>query len=196
MIRSNHIGVAILLGTLLVSNTSFAASCNERSPNLISLGDNYYDLDVVPLTPEDRKAIISIAKKMVGHWKGEGTRFQCTGSDEDPGVENSTISLTANIAIDSSGALQINTEKYIKEERVRFQDTLVLFSNLAEQSAAIIPNGFEVIEKFRSKTNEKYRPLTEIIHSVTYSRQSLIYTLSIYANGYLAEQEHWKLIRN
>ncbi|MCF6354231.1 MAG: hypothetical protein L3J26_03870 [Candidatus Polarisedimenticolaceae bacterium] len=196
MIRTNHIGIAMLLSALLVSNISSAASCNERSPNLILLGDKYYDLDVVPLTPKDRKVIISIAKKMVGHWKGEGTRFQCTGSDEDPGVENRTISLTANIAINSSGALQINTEKYIKEERVRFQDTLMLFSNLAEQTAAIVPDGFEVIEKFRPKTNEKYRPLIEIIHRITYSRQNLIYTLSVYANGYLAEQEHWKLIRN
>ncbi len=196
MIHTNHIRIAILLSALLACNISVAASCNERSPNLISLGDQYYDLDVVPPTPKDRKAIISIAKKMVGRWKGKGTKFQCTGSDEDPEVENRTISLTANITIDSSGALQIHTKKYIEEERVRLQDTLVLFSNLAEHSASIIPNGFEVIAKFRSKVNETYRPLTEIIHSIIYTRQNLAYTLSIYVNGYLAEQEHWKLIRN
>ncbi len=196
MIRSNHTGIAMLLSALLISNISIAASCYERSPNLISLGDQYYDLDVVPLTPEERKAIIAIAKKMVGHWRGEGTLFQCIGPDDNPVVENRTLSLTANMAIDASGALQITTEKYIKEDNMRFTDNLVLFSNLAEQSASIIPDGFEVIEKFRPKTNEKYRPLTEIIHSVTYGQSNLTYRLSRYINGYLAIEERWELIRN
>jgi len=192
----HRIEMATLLSALLISNISLATTCYEKSPNLISLGDRYYDLDVTPPTAEDRKAIISTAKKMVGSWKGKGSIFQCRGPDEDPVVENREIRLTAEVSITPSGELHIDTKKYIKEENMWLYDNLVLFSNLADQSVSLTPNGFEVVEKFRLKANGKYRPLTEIRHTATYSQSTLSYTISRYINGYLAVEERWKLTRS
>ncbi len=133
---------------------------------------------------------------MVGSWHGSGTLFECRGSDEDPVVENREIRLTAEVSITPSGELHIDTKKYIEEANMWLYDNLVIFSNLADQSVSLIPDGFEVVEKFRLKANGKYRPLTEILHTATHSQSNLSYTISRYINGYLVVEERWKLTRN
>ncbi len=194
MAYDNPIRTALLLGMLLAGNTGLAGTCNEPSPNLLSLGDGYYDLDVAPPTSEERRAVLSLARKMAGHWSGEGQLLDCTGPDEQPTPENREMHLTAEIALDATGTLQIRTEKYFQKERMRLNDTLVLFSNLAEQAISIIPDGFEVTEKFRSKTNEQYLPLTERIYRLAYRSPSrLTYRMRVYINGRLTTEEHWQL---
>jgi len=162
MTRSNSTGIAILLSTLLVSNISFAASCYEKSPNLISLGDQYFDLEnTKSLTHSDKNALNSALKKMVGNWKGKGSTFQCIGPELDPTAENKPFTLSAKITTNASNELHIETEKHLTDEKIRFYEHLFFFGDVnSYQSVSITANKIVFEEKFRPETG-KPKPETE-----------------------------------
>jgi len=151
MTCTNKIGIAILMSALLASHVSFAASCYEQSPNYISLGDKYFDLDNhTPLTASDRKILNSSLKKMVGEWKGKGTVFQCIGPESAPIAENKQLTLSAKIFTNSSNELHIDVEKYFIDNKTNIFDHLFLFGATNRyQSVSITPNKIILVESFR-----------------------------------------------
>jgi len=149
--HTNKIGIAILLSTLLISHLSFAASCYEQSPNYVSLGDKYYDIENnTPLTASDKKIVNTSLKKMVGNWEGKGTLFQCLGPESAPIAETKQFTLLAKVSTNSSNELHVDAEKYLLNEKIKSQDHLFFFGAANNyRSALITSNKIILVESFR-----------------------------------------------
>ena len=198
MTQINRIRSALALSLLLVIPMGFAASCYEKSPNLTSLADKYYDIDgTAPLTPLERKAIASILRNITGRWAGQGTSFQCFGSELDPRPEIKKFTIKANLSGSSSAELTLDVEKHVELDKTKSLEHLLFFGTLDYYESVIISgNSIELVEKYRRKVNEDFLPLQEVIYSMEIGAANINYSMRRYINGHLAIEEKWSLTRN
>jgi len=209
MIRTHKIKMALSLTVLLTSHSSFATSCYEMSPNYRALGDKYYDLNnSVTLTAHDKKTLNATLKKLVGHWKGKGSIFQCIGSELNPIVKNEALILTAKITTNVSNELHIDIEKYHVDDKFKSNDHLFYFGNVGNyRSVLITPNKIGVEERFRQSTikvkpnadikgQKNFKQFHEILSSIEHDKNHVNYISRRYINGRLATEERWTLVRD
>lgn len=145
-----NIAAVLMLSIPFCANAA-AGDCYEKSPNLINIGSEYYNLEnTTTLSAEEKQRANNLFTKINGEWKGEATILECSGPDNAPKtkISKATVRLKANFT--SNGSLNLNANKSYIKERLNRPESLVLLSDTPFFEFEFISNDhFIFYEKFR-----------------------------------------------
>ena len=109
---------AITLSTFMYAGSAFAEGCNEGSPNRISQGEAYFDLDLVANPSDKEKALLgAFVKSILGEWNGALTELECFGPANNPRPVHTDSDVQVKITEGLNNALSLNHEAYYSDEK-------------------------------------------------------------------------------
>jgi Leucine-rich repeat (LRR) protein len=192
-----HFTTFLLISTFAISSNVLAIECFEKSPNLITLKDDYYNLENSRvLTNNEIEKLNEIYDNISGRWEGEVIISECTGPDNAPVVNVQTSSLTADISTNSSGRLLIGAELNNTINNITGGRSLDLLNNSNIMEITFISkNNFTFTEKFRLSNVNRGSRLIEHIFGVKRNGDSLSINLSVFINGIFVTHEAWSLTK-
>lgn len=191
----NHIVTFLLI--IVFSNKLMAFECLEKSPNLLNLKDDYYNLENgSALTNNEIDKLNGIYEDIDGRWEGEVNISECSGPDNAPVVNTQSFSLTADITANSSGRLFVAAEIYNKRDNISGGKNLDLLnsSNIMELKF-FNKDHFSYSEKHRLSNANRSSRLVEHMFDVKRNGDSLAIELSVFVNGVFVTNEAWLLTK-
>lgn len=184
---------SILLSTLIFSNDIVAKDCYEKSPNLISLKDKYYDIDVIKkLSDDDKTKLNTLFDKIEGKWKGESSYSECKGPDRAPKIVSKSFTIESSIKLDSNSNLIISAKKSYSNN-VTKREVITLLGNLRIFELKLSKNTLIFSERARLRNVNKSSRMVETIYEITLNSNSLIFIRSYYSNGVFVAEEKWSM---
>jgi hypothetical protein len=201
---------ALLLSSYLFTNHALASECYEQSPNLINLGDEYYDFDNIKVFSNDEKEKLNhLFTQLSGKWEGKSKIVDCYGPDNDAEKKVKAAIIKTETQRSSSGSLTMNVKQKIIEDRTnntevltlldptntfQFQflsDTHLIFSEKYRRGSIIKKDtkdkDKDKIQKLRSSR------LIENIYELSLDGGSFTLLRSYYTNGVYTGGEEWTL---
>ena len=125
----------LLLSTIIFTNHVVASECYEQSPNLVNLGDKYYDFDnIKTFSNEEKEKLAILFSKLSGKWKGKSIMIDCVGPDNAPEKKLKNAIIKTDNLQNSNVSLTLNFNQKILEDRVNNAESLTLLdpSNIFE----------------------------------------------------------------
>lgn len=186
--------ITILLSMLLYTNNVAATKCYEKSPNLISLKDKYYNLETIKiLTAEEKTKLNTLFDKIEGEWKGDLIHIECKGPDSAPRRRSKTASIESIIKLKSNNNVTFSANKSYTNNVTR-NEILTLLGDLRIFELEFLNmNSIVFSERGRKKNVTKGSRLTETIYKITLNHDSLIFVRSYYSYGVFVAEEKWSM---
>lgn len=174
-----------------ISALSYAETCYQQSPDLISSGDAYYDIDTAAkVDGEARQKLFSIYKKLEGNWSGKVTEMICKGPDRNVQIEYRNYEIDTDIKAGANNSLHLQSNRYWVEERRRQQASRHLFGpDGAYKLLSISDNHIEVSHKYRNATKTGNSIFRESVTRLERTNNGLKVKMSSYVNGILVSTE-------
>lgn len=194
---------SLLMTTLLAFTHHAAASeCYDASPNLTSLGDQYYDFDQFKTFSNDEQdQLNAFFKRLSGKWEGHSIIIDCFGPDTDPEKKVKNATIKAKNKAHQKNSLQIKYTQRIIEDRVNKSELMTLLDNNSVfEFTFLSDNHLAFSEKYRKgnyvkgKKKKSYRNrLVETIYEVKLNGDVFTLFRSYYSNGVYTGEEKWTL---
>ena len=199
---------------LIYTSHAMAIECYTPSPNLTSLGDDYYALEKQkPLSDEINDQVNALFRAMAGKWKGDMQYLECRGPDRAPRIILRTALVTVKAKLNSELGLEMNADKYDFENRSKRPENLTLVGKTPTFDLKFISNGHVVFaeryrrlnqvgkekptkkssEKSAESVKQKTSRITETIIEIETNGGSLDFARFYYTNGVYIGEEHWKM---
>lgn len=193
-----NLAVVLMFGMLSYANNVIAANCYEKSPNLISLHDGYYNMEASKaLSNKDKDMLNNLFSNIAGKWKGESINTECKGPDRAPRKEYKNSTIDVDMRLNSDGNLRIIAEMYYPEEKVIKHKAFSLLDDLnIFEFKASGDNGLVFSERHRRANVNKTSRLTETIYEIKLNLKSLLFVRAYYINGVFVGEEKWSMTRN
>lgn len=107
----------LLLGCVLALS-AHSRECFELSPNFLSQGDEYYDLEAgYPVPLADQKQFIALASQLDGDLAGVGHKVECLGSEKNPRLSYQDTEVKAKITSRLAEGMRIHAE--LRDQRAK-----------------------------------------------------------------------------
>lgn len=129
-----------------------ALSCYKQSPNLVGMGDKYYNVDVVlELTRGQQKEVEGFARVIDGDWVGALSETECKGPDRKPTKETNEGSSKVRVSTLSSGEIVLNISNEYADEKLskRKRRKTLEFTLLGNRAT-----GYQISEGVLSTSNK------------------------------------------
>jgi len=192
----------LLAGLLSVSGFAQAYECGVKSPQLVSLGDAYYDIGPtrdkhgrviksVPIDDRSNELLTALARDNFRH--GSGVHYECFGTEKAPRVERSEFEL-------SDISIYQRSEDFIlraieEDHERRTLRPRRLFLSLLDHEIDIVSDNelsaYRKLRQFNKKTGFSF--LRESFIEVTRDETGITLAQTIWMNGYLAGTTYWLL---
>ncbi len=116
---NSSIKVVLVFFSICWGNYIQAADCFENSPNFITQGDDYYNLDTTrKLSDKEKKTLEILNNKMQGKWQVTSTEFVCIGPRNNYRKENDNSEISVEISSSLNSSLRIIASKnYVKKKK-------------------------------------------------------------------------------
>jgi hypothetical protein len=194
----------MLVGFILVNQAAFARTCEEKSPNYVKLGDEYFDLEKAVINSDKNRQIISVFyDKLQGEWTGSRVLTECVDNDPEndnvlsAGFKNAATDVT--FSVDSAGVVTLQTALYYDDNST--SSHWMLFSGVITDAVISGEQTLVYAEKFRQ--SHKQQQIVQSRHSsifretigqVQVKGKALVIKLSNFSNGYFVSEELWTLL--
>jgi hypothetical protein len=193
----------LCLSSLLFTSNLFAATCFEKSPNFINLGEEYYDFEEpLKLSNAEQNQIEAIFRQVHDErkWRGQGTHIECFGTDNAP--EEQVNNLKLRVKTESNENLHIAFNAEIKNldngitrnERLDILGNTPIFSFESKGS-----NHFTFTEKYRSasgavkQNSKRFTRLVENLYEIKLNGSQFQFIKNYYINGVFVARDEWYL---
>lgn len=197
----------------IISSHAIAIECYTPSPNLTSLGDEYYGLDTPVLSNEIQNKLNGLFRAMVGQWKGHMQQHECSGPDNAPRTISRSASVTATARLSSMVGLEVNAEKHDIENRIKSLEQLSLIGSAPTFNLKFVSDNRVVFseryrklnqvvkkEKTANQTTEpvklKTSRITETIYEIEANGGSIDLARRYYINSVYIGEERWQMQRD
>lgn len=201
---------------LIYTSHAMAIGCYTPSPNLTSLGNDYYALEKQkPLSNEIDDQVNALLRTMAGKWKGDMQYLECRGPDRAPRIISRRALVTVKAKLNSELGLEMNADKHDVENKSKRPEHLTLIGKTPTFDLKFISYGHVVFadryrrlnqvgkEKPTKKSSEKSAEsvkktsrITETIIEIDTNGGSLDFVRFYYTNGVYIGEEHWKMQRD
>lgn len=190
----------ISLITIIIFSTSFftnnvsAMNCYEKSPNLITLKDKYYNIDTAKIISySETTKLNNLFDKIIGKWEGKSIFTECTGPDRAPRKKTTTASIIVKIKSNSNDNLLMVAKKSYPNNVIRY-DGLELLGDLRIFEFNFLTDNNVIFSERAIKKNEnKSSRYIETIYEIKFVRKSLTLVRSYYTSGVLVSEEKWSM---
>lgn len=181
---------------LIPINYANAVDCNDKSPNFIKQGDNYYNMQSpTKLSRKQKSEIKEILSSVKSRLTGTGVITECKGLNEDIHKVIVKEKITSEYRLQSDGRIMIDLDIFNLKKKAKYDETLYLFgaSNDTYVLQDINNNSITAVYKWRKTRNKVGMPLNEKIVKLTVNEGVLNIDIINYINGYFASSYTRKL---
>ena len=191
--------LVLALIAITFAPTALAQKCDDVSPRLSELGDQYYELEDIPksqlhkyqIKPNDLIDSVQSSSFKAGH----GQRTRCVGTSEiREEVSEFVLESIAVATVNGLNEVVLEAYEYDAKTKIAHHETVLI--PLSRTNISLIgDNGFAVNKRFRQGINSIARGarLGEISITATGSKRGIEINQSIYVNGHLVEWFTWRL---
>lgn len=191
----------LILSVLVFTSNAFAATCYERSPNLDSLGDEYYNLDEpMTLSNVQQDQVKTLFRQLRDKWRGAGTHMECLGPDDAPEEKVFATQLWAKTESNNPLHIAFNTKIKNLDNGVSYTERTDLLGNTPVFSfESISTNHIVFAEKYRSatgvvkKNKTRFTRLVENIYDISLNNDKFHFIKLYYINGIYVAKDEWHL---
>jgi len=188
--------IIFLLSLFAISTNAVAVNCYEKSPSLVSLGDEYFGKVVDrEITAKEKDKLKSLYRALSGKWEGRVIFSDCKGSEKAPRkqVKNSR----ASMEIADQSKLKISMKMYFEESDKNKQRTDKLLRNEKVLNFNFISSGhLEYTELMRIRNAEIGARLVENLYTINIENDdTLTFSIIYYVNGVFIGDEKWSMTR-
>ncbi len=168
--------------------------CFSASPRHQRQGDDYFDIQPIFISAEQKQQLKSLAPLLNGEWRGYSKEFSCQGSDKAPKIKHYRSTLDATIDAVEKSALKIRLTREANEHRAWSGDLLYAldYDNLI--SLDMHPRWLRAGEKHREKTVNA-SALKETQSQLVFRRDKITLDTLYYVNGIFVGRETLYLSR-
>lgn len=182
---------------LCLSAPAYSGECYKVSPNLASLGDQYYSMGAHQKPSDsDIKQLDRYFSAIEGDWSGNAQVIECPGSMENPEERKASLGVESTMQSNGEGSLKIDHETYNRSDRTIALEKLELSGNADNQRFELSGRGVVFEQKYRVPNADGGTRLFEKIINTSGMSDTLSIRITTYVNGYLASKETWELERD
>lgn len=189
-----NVSITLIISMLVYVNSVTAKDCYEKSPNLITKKDEYYNLDATKtLSNEEKDKLDNLFRSIEGKWKGESVEIECKGPDRAPVKKYKNSTIATNIRLNSNSSLKIKADAhYVQEKVTRLKNLNLLGDSHIFELEFTNNNNVIFSERYRISLPKNSR-LVETIYDIKLNRNSLLILRSYYTNGVYTGEEKWSM---
>lgn len=186
--------ITMLLSMLIYTKNVSAKDCYEKSPNLTTLKDKYYDVDTVKVLSDIEKTKLeNLFDKIKGKWEGESTYTECKGPDRAPRKESKNSAIVVKIKSNSIDNLLIVAKKSYPNNITKYDGLELLGDLRISEFNFLNDNSLVFSERAFKKNDNGSSRFVETIYEITFNRKSLILIRNYYSNGVFVAEEKWSM---
>lgn len=182
-----------VVGLFLISNAAFAENCYDQSPNFVSLGDDYFNLESQKkLSTEDSDKLNELLRTIQGKWVGNVVISDCKGSNKAPRKVEKTASVKVDILVQS--ILKISAEMIFNDNGASKLRSYKLLENKELFNYEFKNDTYFIYSTIvRTRNGKKGSRLVENIYKINFENGNLNFTVLLYMNGVFVGDEVWTL---
>ena len=219
MMPEKNLRTASLLFAVVVScsTPALAITCYSPSPNLLKLGEQYYNLEEAqPLTKKDKQSLSRFYKQLEGRWSGKSKETECRGPDRKPRKEYNSYTIENKITSGSDSSFTMKVKRHRLRDKVNKQTIYQFFVRNAPTSLIdVSPSRLVVSQRHRlaarggkptpvsdklastkSVGQRKFSRIIETLIELTLKSNRLSIKKQVYSNSVLVMEEVQSLTKS
>lgn len=189
--------ILFLLSLFIISTNAVAVDCFEKSPSLVSLGDDYYGVATSrEITAKDKEELKSFYRALSGKWEGRAIFTDCKGSEKAP--RKKIKNAKASMEIAGQDKLKISARMYFEDSDKVKQRTDKLLRNEQVLSFKFVNSRhLEYAELMRVTNVVVGARLVETVYTINIENEDMLtFSLLYYVNGVFIGDEKWSMTRD
>lgn len=187
----------LILMLLMISSTLTHAQCFEPSPNLMTLGDNYYrQMQRHQWSNLESKQKDELQEETEGRWEGEYSEIECLGTEKNPREKQKSANLKVEFQNAMKGILKMSAWKSFTSEKKTTSDVVMMFDDHHIFAGSVSKSSIEATEIHSARLGGGGHRMDEIVTKLELNGDQLRLIRKIYFNGYLGRVERYTLKRD
>ncbi|MDH5516807.1 MAG: hypothetical protein OEY36_03180 [Gammaproteobacteria bacterium] len=193
---NNHwIQGAFAVVIMFVSVNAQALDCEEKSPGLIQLGDDYYNLEQnIALTRQQKAGVTALFSALNHHLQGTAVVIDCVNNNGSFQQISQNQQLKATVNVDADGKVAIALNVYIPDQKNGFDEIIeYLNANTTYLLNELTDSKMQVVTKFRRVNSANLSSLHETVADIQVDNGVLNIRSTLYINGYFGQSRTFQL---
>lgn len=193
---NNHwIQTVVAVFIIFFSFNAQALNCEEKSPQLIQQGDEYYNFEEnIPLTRQQIKSIETMFSDLNRRLEGSSVVIECINKNGSFEQIVKVQEIKANVKVESDGKIVMTLSAYLPSERRGFEEVIeYLNSNSTYILKELTANQMQVISRYRRVNGAGTSSLHEIVADISVNKDALSIQSTLFINGYFGLSRSFQL---